>query len=171
MLIDTEQEKPSFRKQWQSHTEMNPVLLLKQLAIKVENLDRLKNGLEGTFKWQSVLVVIYGSHCGLKSLETIYQQEIPTVNARIHQQTINLTLLTTIREQRNKEAMQNQQFVTCMGLNPPFNYEARKQQETERKPMEKLIDQQEGAGHSMQLNKNTFLFSNNRRRKKIRKSE
>lgn len=53
--------------------------------------------------------------------------------------------------------MQNQQFVTWIGLNPPFNYEARKQQETERKPMEKLIDQQEGVGHSMQLNKNIYL--------------
>lgn len=59
----------------------------------------------------------------------------------MHQQTINLTLIIIIREYRNKEAMQNQSFVTWMGLNPPFNYEARKQQETERKPMEKLIDQ------------------------------
>jgi len=41
--------------------------------MKVENLDRPLNGLEGTFKWQPVLVVVYGSHCGLKSLETIYQ--------------------------------------------------------------------------------------------------
>lgn len=61
--------------------------------------------------------------------------------------------------QNNKEAMQNQQFVTWMGLNPPFNYEARKQQETERKPMEKLIDQQEGGGYSMQLNKNIYLLT------------
>lgn len=31
--------------------------------------------------------------------------------------------------------------ITCIGLNPPFNNEARKQQETERKPMEQLTDQ------------------------------
>jgi len=31
--------------------------------------------------------------------------------------------------------------ITCIGLNPPFNNEARKQQETEIKPMEQLTDQ------------------------------
>lgn len=39
--------------------------------------------------------------------------------------------------------------VTCIGLNPPFNNGARKQQETERKPMEQLTDQQEGIGYNM----------------------
>lgn len=85
------------------------------------------------------------------------------MNGSSHQQSINCTVIT--RGQGNKEAMQNQQFVTWMGLNPPFNNEARKQQETERKPMEKLTDQQEGVGLSMQLNKNIFLLRNNRRRK------
>lgn len=73
----------------------------------------------------------------------------------IHHQTINLTVII-IREQSNRGHAEPV-VVTWMGLNPPFNYEARKQQETERKPMEKLIDQQEGIGHSMQLNKNIYL--------------
>lgn len=65
--------------------------------MKVENLDRL-NGLEGTelkfIKWQPVAVVIYGSHCRLKSLEN----NIPIVNSHhefmcIHQQSTAIVSL------------------------------------------------------------------------------
>lgn len=43
----------------------------------MKDLERLKDGVEGaklkSLKWQPVFVVIYSSHCTLKSLETIYQ--------------------------------------------------------------------------------------------------
>lgn len=75
---------------------------------------------------------------GLKALKQHSNIKFPP---GLQLQTAHLTVITVTRGESYKEAMQNQWFVTWMGLNPPFNYEARKQQETERKPMEKLTDQ------------------------------